>query len=243
MFKDDLCAAMEKEKVTSQDLADYIGVSKRTVTGWRTGEKLPRLKHMNAISELFGLSKDKYRNESVSSYKKRLDFEFNGAKLREKRESYNLSQRQLGEAVGVSESAISTWEKGINQPKVVQFRSLCGYFGVKEEYFKKGEKKNHMENTTKAVPSVFDSSKPTLPETASKLEERVKELEAKIDEYDKKIYDLKQNINYLIRYIDNHREAISEIPKLMAKNESKHSDNDLLVKALCKMILKEEKAS
>ena len=54
-------------------------------------------------------------------------------KLKELRESKNISQYELAEIIHVSRAAISKWEMGKGLPSDVNLESLCRYFGVTEE--------------------------------------------------------------------------------------------------------------
>lgn len=42
----------------------------------------------------------------------------------------NLTQTQLGQMIGVSEKAISNWERGIGSPSYKNMESLCDIFGL-----------------------------------------------------------------------------------------------------------------
>ena len=48
--------------------------------------------------------------------------------LRQLRESKGLSQKRLGELVGVNQRTISTWEKGICEPKYEILAKICEIF-------------------------------------------------------------------------------------------------------------------
>ena len=54
-------------------------------------------------------------------------------KLKELRESKNLSQYELAEIIHVSRAAISKWEIGNGLPSDVNLESLCKYFDVSED--------------------------------------------------------------------------------------------------------------
>ncbi len=53
-----------------------------------------------------------------------------GANIRRLRESHRLTQKELGEIAGVSDKAVSTWEKGIKLPRMGAVERLAAYFGV-----------------------------------------------------------------------------------------------------------------
>lgn len=53
-----------------------------------------------------------------------------GANIRRLRESHHLTQKELGEIAGVSDKAVSTWEKGIKLPRMAAIDRLATYFGI-----------------------------------------------------------------------------------------------------------------
>lgn len=44
------------------------------------------------------------------------------------REIYNLSQKDLGLIVGVTDKAVSTWEKGLKEPRMGAIKKNCWQF-------------------------------------------------------------------------------------------------------------------
>lgn len=55
-------------------------------------------------------------------------------RLKELKLSKNLSQKDLGEQIGTTYSAISYWENGVNEPKICHIIALCNYFNVTADY-------------------------------------------------------------------------------------------------------------
>lgn len=53
-----------------------------------------------------------------------------GDNIRRLRESHELTQRELGAIAGVSDKAVSTWEKGIKEPRMTAIQKLADYFGI-----------------------------------------------------------------------------------------------------------------
>lgn len=58
-----------------------------------------------------------------------------GLALKKLREHFHITQRELGERVGISNHAISKWENGINQPDISALRALCLVYGITTEDF------------------------------------------------------------------------------------------------------------
>lgn len=48
-----------------------------------------------------------------------------GKRIRKYRENLELSQKQLAEKIGVSNSRVSNWEQGINRPDADMLAELC----------------------------------------------------------------------------------------------------------------------
>lgn len=48
------------------------------------------------------------------------------------REIYNLSQKDLGLIVGVTDKAVSTWEKGLKEPRMGAIKKIADNFGLKK---------------------------------------------------------------------------------------------------------------
>lgn len=48
-----------------------------------------------------------------------------GTRIRKYREEQNISQKQLAEKIGVSNSRVSNWEQGINRPDADMIADIC----------------------------------------------------------------------------------------------------------------------
>ena len=48
-----------------------------------------------------------------------------GSRIRKNREENNLSQKQLAEKIGVSNSRVSNWEQGLNRPDADILAAIC----------------------------------------------------------------------------------------------------------------------
>ena len=55
-------------------------------------------------------------------------------RLKELREEYNLSLKQLANEIGVSDIAISRWENKLRIPNIEYLISLAKYFKVSTDY-------------------------------------------------------------------------------------------------------------
>ena len=57
-----------------------------------------------------------------------------GKTLKELRESKNISQRKLGEALGVCNQTVSFWENGQREPDMDMLISIADFFGVSIDF-------------------------------------------------------------------------------------------------------------
>lgn len=61
-----------------------------------------------------------------------------GKKIKEKRLSYDFTQEQLAEKLGVSKGSISSWEKGRTAPRMDKVSQMAEIFNVPWSYFVSG---------------------------------------------------------------------------------------------------------
>lgn len=57
-----------------------------------------------------------------------------GDRLRQLRQEKDMYQKDLAKVIGVSESAISAYEKGIREPQYSKLKELADYFSVSVDY-------------------------------------------------------------------------------------------------------------
>lgn len=60
---------------------------------------------------------------------------FNFEKIRELRKLNHITQKDLGDALGISDRAVSKWESGLSKPSGQNLLSLAKIFGVPVECF------------------------------------------------------------------------------------------------------------
>jgi len=68
-------------------------------------------------------------------------------RLKKLRLEKSLTQKQLGEIVGVIKQAVNNWEKGIASPNLYTFKMLCDYFNVSADYLLGRTDKPEINNT------------------------------------------------------------------------------------------------
>ena len=57
-----------------------------------------------------------------------------GERIRELRKERNMSQKQLGEAIGVDFRTVSFWETERYEPNITQIIKLCKLFQVESDF-------------------------------------------------------------------------------------------------------------
>ena len=57
-----------------------------------------------------------------------------GDKIRNLRKENNLSQAELAKIVGVSDKAVSCWERGEKQPRMGAIEKMVSFFGVTKSF-------------------------------------------------------------------------------------------------------------
>lgn len=73
--------------------------------------------------------------------------EFKYERIKELRQKNNISQKLLGEMLGISDRAVSKWETGLSQPSGKNMICLSKIFNVPVEYFlRKGEGTKNIKN-------------------------------------------------------------------------------------------------
>ena len=60
---------------------------------------------------------------------------FFGDRIRDARKAAGLTQRQLSERLGVSNTSISNWEKGLSRPDADMIQKLCHILSLQPNYF------------------------------------------------------------------------------------------------------------
>lgn len=58
MFKDNLIQLRKYNKMTQEDLADKVGVTRQAIAKWESGESTPDLEKSRLLAEAFGVSLD-----------------------------------------------------------------------------------------------------------------------------------------------------------------------------------------
>ena len=133
----------DKHRMTQEDLAIKIGVSKQTVSNWETGLKTPRMGAIQKLSNLFNVSKS-YIIEGKEENQDELIAIYNKLDASRKNEVIQFAKYKLVEQnrLNLNEKQIYTLAAHSNDPnKVVTDEDLENINSVLDELDRKFDKK------------------------------------------------------------------------------------------------------
>jgi len=110
-FGDRLRSARHREGMTQAEVADRIGTSSTLVCKWETGVHVPYRRYAHAIRRTLGVDLPPTHDRANE-----VDPRGFGKLLRQTRKGSGLSQYDLADRVGVTQSTISHWELGYSKP-------------------------------------------------------------------------------------------------------------------------------
>ena len=68
MFQDNLISLRKLNKLTQEELAEKLDVSRQTLSKWETGESVPDIDKCKKLAEVFGVSLDDLVNYETDSH-------------------------------------------------------------------------------------------------------------------------------------------------------------------------------
>ena len=138
-------ALLERFDITQETLARIAGVSRSSVSNWRR-DQMPRLGAVNKICEHFGLTWDDIMSNSLGLAARAASATIEpsaaaadgkaaplpgiASNIKALRKRFGVTQRELAEAVGVTENAVSKWETGYSVPRMGAIEKIATHYGV-----------------------------------------------------------------------------------------------------------------
>ena len=138
-------ALLERFDITQETLARIAGVSPSSVSNWRRNQ-MPRVGAVNKICEHFGLTWDDIMSNSLGLATKAASATIGpsaaaadgkavplpgiATNIKALRKKFGVTQRELAEAVGVTENAVSKWETGSSVPRMWSIERIATHYGV-----------------------------------------------------------------------------------------------------------------
>ena len=129
MFNNNLKEARENLEMTQKELGYVFGVHETTVSGWETGKDNIPLTKLVRFCNLYNYSldfivgfdrKNKQYNTQIKLDKKKI-----GSKLKIVRKKLNLTQQQIADECGISQTTYSNYELGINLINTLTLYTIC----------------------------------------------------------------------------------------------------------------------
>ena len=128
------------DKITATSIANYLGISKKTLSNYVNGDAYIPLNHLNKLSNLFDVSidyligltdKENYKdNIKIDS----LDPISIGQRLKETRKNLKVSQEQVAHIIGVNKSSISRYEHGETLILTICLYTFCQKYNISSDY-------------------------------------------------------------------------------------------------------------
>ncbi len=121
-FCDKLQQLRRIAKLTQDEFAVRIGMSRQAISKWESGVAYPDLKNLQIICDFFNISPDLLLNdERELSSENEASYHFDatdlGARIRNIRMARGIGQENLAALLGVSRQSVSKWENGVTMPK------------------------------------------------------------------------------------------------------------------------------
>lgn len=125
LFGQNLKQLRNNANLTQQQLADKLKVAPSTIGMYESDKRMPDTTLLSEIANLFSVSIDYLvgRGNKNSS-------NLFALKLKEERNKKKLSQRQLGEVIGVSQQTIGSWEAGRTEADQEYIKKLANFFEI-----------------------------------------------------------------------------------------------------------------
>nr|DAH48472.1 MAG TPA: Repressor protein CI [Caudoviricetes sp.] len=118
----------KKLGLSQEELAEKLNISQKSISKYELGDRKPQYKVLVRMAEYFGVTTD---------YLLELDGDGNamlGKRIAELRKACDMSQKELGEKLGLSASAIGMYEQGRRDPSNAMLIGMEKLFGVTVDY-------------------------------------------------------------------------------------------------------------
>lgn len=114
--------------LSTRELAEKVGIVPATLILYEN-DKHP-VKHKTAIAIASLLEID--HTALLDEYGLFVDYPFN-KKLRETRELFSLSQFEMAEKIGVSQTCYSSWERAIKTPRKSEYKKMTQFLKMTQK--------------------------------------------------------------------------------------------------------------
>ena len=128
------------DKITASSIAEYLGISKKTLSNYINGDAYIPLSHLNKICNYFHVSLDYLLGlTDIENYPNNIELEeLNaieiGKRLKEVRKLKKLTQEAVASSIGINKSSISRYEKGESLILTICLYTFCKNNHVSSDY-------------------------------------------------------------------------------------------------------------
>ena len=125
----------KEKKMTQKDMAEFLGIQTRTYQYYEGGGRQPDLETIVVLADLFGVTVDYivgHSDERENPVKKK-KYSFQ-ERLKFLRTAQRISQKEMGEYLGISTRAYQYYESGERYPDFEGLLALADYFQVSIDY-------------------------------------------------------------------------------------------------------------
>lgn len=134
MINNNLKYARENIEMTQKELGFVFGVHESTISGWETGKDNIPLAKLVKFCNLYNYSLDYIvgfdRKNKEYTDKIKLDKKKIGGKLKTIRKKLNLTQQELADKCGISQTTYSNYELGVNLINTMVLYIICKEYKI-----------------------------------------------------------------------------------------------------------------
>lgn len=138
MLDNNLKWCREELEMTQEELGFVFGVSRKTISGWETASNPIPFNKLIKFCNLYNYSLDFVigltRKNSKCDIKIKVNKKEIGKKLKDLRDSLNLSQLKFADKCGISQTTYSHYETGLNLITTMNAYAICKTYNVSMDW-------------------------------------------------------------------------------------------------------------
>lgn len=110
----------KEQGLTQAELAEALDVASNTISGWESDRMAPSGKNMQKLRDILEKSPEEVEEETGATARR----EFDGERLTEMKNKFDINQGELAELLGVAGGTIWSWETGNSTPSKKNMRKI-----------------------------------------------------------------------------------------------------------------------
>lgn len=138
MLDNNLKWCREELEMTQEELGFVFGVSRKTISGWETASNSIPFNKLIKFCNLYNYSLDFViglkRKNSKCDIKIKVNKKEIGKRLKDLRESLNMSQLKFADKCGISQTTYSHYETGLNLITTMNAYAICKTYNVSMDW-------------------------------------------------------------------------------------------------------------